>query len=69
VTSPVNASKPPTTRIEIKTDRSMDIKAALKSSARNNPRESQRRQSSRNGTSRKDSVSYIFPLLPLNLAI
>jgi len=48
--SPKSGSKLPTTRIEIKTDRSIDIKAVAKSSARKNQRESKR----------KDSVRIIF---------
>lgn len=52
LTSPKADSKLPTTRIEVKTDRSIDIKATIKSSARRNPRESQRGE-----TQRKNSVS------------
>lgn len=52
MTSPKTGSKLPTTRIELKTDRSIDKKAAIRSSARKNPRES-----SRNGSERRNSVS------------
>ena len=50
--SPVSGSKPPTTRIELKTDRSVDLKATVKSSARKSKRESNRK-----ATARKESVS------------
>lgn len=52
MTSPKTGSKLPTTRIELKTDRSIDKKAAIRSSARKNPRES-----SRKGSERRNSVS------------
>ena len=58
VTSPRAGSKPTTTRIEIKTDRSVDIKATLKSSRRGNPRETNRKE-----TDRKNSVIFIFYII------
>lgn len=48
--SPRVGSKLTTTRIEVKTDRSIDIKATLKSSRRGNPRETNRNELERNNS-------------------